>query len=98
MELRQFLATAKPKRENWLQNISEEEKKVMAQHFAYANQSFSEGKIVFGGACLDGALGIIVYQAESEEAALKMFNDDPLVKSGIMDTEFHPFRVGLIQK
>ncbi len=97
MELLQFLATAKPKRENWMQNITEVEKAVMAQHFAYANQLFSEGKIVFGGACLDGALGIIVYKAESEEAAFEMFENDPLVKSGIMDTEFHRFRTGHIQ-
>lgn len=98
MELLQFLATARPKRENWLQNITEEEKTIMAQHFAYTNQSFQEGKIVFDGACLDGTMGIIVYQAASEEAALEMFNKDPLVKSGIMNTELHPFRMGHILK
>lgn len=98
MELLQFLATARPKRENWLQNITEEEKTVMAQHFVYANQFFSEGKIIFDGACLDGALGIIVYQAESEEAGFELFENDPLVRSGIMDTEFHRFRMGMYKR
>jgi uncharacterized protein YciI len=69
----------------------------MAQHFVYINQMFLVGKIVITGACLDGALGLIVYKAESEEAAFEMFKNDPLVKSDIMVTEFHPFRVGHIQ-
>lgn len=93
MEVLHFLATAKPRRENFIQSLTEEEKAVMANHFAYTNQLFSEGKITFDGACLDGALGLIVYKAESEEAALEMFHNDPLVKSGIVDTELHPFRV-----
>jgi uncharacterized protein YciI len=96
LELLQFLATAKPKRESWLQTMTDEEKTIMAQHFAYANQLFSEGKIVFDGACLDGAMGIIVYQAESQEAAFELHSNDPLVKSGIVNTELHPFRVGHI--
>lgn len=94
MEYLRFLATAKPKREHWLQNISDEEKAVMARHFAYTSQMFAEGNIVFDGACLDGTMGIIVYQAKSQEAALELFNNDPLVKSGIMSTELRPFRAG----
>lgn len=97
MELLHFLAIANPRRENFIQTLTEEEKEVMAKHFAYTNQLFSEGKIAFDGACLNGALGLIVYKAESEEAAFEMFNNDPLVKSGIVDTGFHPFRVGHIQ-
>jgi hypothetical protein len=35
MELLQFLGTAIPG--NWLQNMTEEEKAIMAQHLAYIN-------------------------------------------------------------
>ncbi len=98
MEQLHFLGTAKPKIENWLLNMTEEEKAIMAQHFAYVNELFSEGKVIFTGACLDGAMGVVVYKAESEETAYKMFENDPLVKSGITNTEFHPFRTGHIQK
>lgn len=44
-------------------------------------------------ACLDGAFGMVMYKAESEESARSMFENDPLVKSGIANTEFHPFKV-----
>jgi uncharacterized protein YciI len=97
MEQLQFLATAIPKKENWKQNMTDEEKAVMAQHFAYVNQLFAEGKIFFSGACLDGAMGLIVYKAESYEAAFEMFQNDPLVKSGITNTDLHPFIAGHIQ-
>lgn len=77
LEKKQFLATAKPKTENFLQNMSEEEKTVFAKHFAYVNQLFLEGKILFSGACLDGEMGLICYLAESYEVALEMFKNDP---------------------
>jgi uncharacterized protein len=48
---------------------------------------------VITGACLDGAFGMVMYKAESEEIAIGMFENDPLVKSGITNTEFHPFKV-----
>lgn len=74
----EFLAIAKLRRENWLQNMTDEEKAIMAQHFEYANEQFSKGNIVFDGACLDGTLGMIVYKAESEAEAVELFKNDPL--------------------
>jgi uncharacterized protein YciI len=94
LEKKQFLATAKPRTESFLQNMIEEEKAVFANHIAYVNRMFSEGKILFSGACLDGAMGIICYLAESYEDALKMFKNDPLVQIGIGDTQLHPFKTG----
>lgn len=92
-----FIGIARPRRENWLQSITEDEKAVMAEHLSYVDKLFQNGEIVFTGACLDGAFGIVVYKAESKEEALKLFEDDPLVKSNIANTEFHPFRTGHIQ-
>jgi uncharacterized protein YciI len=60
--------------------MSEEEKKVLTKHFAYVNQMFFEGKILYSGACLDGAMGIICYLAESYEDALEMFKNYHLVQ------------------
>lgn len=89
MEQLQFLATAIPKKENWTQKMTDEEKAIMAQHLTYVNQLFTEGRILFSGACLDGAMGLIVYKAESYEAAFEMF--------GITNTDLHPFIAGNIQ-
>lgn len=97
MEQLHFVSIAKAKRENWLQDITQEERAVMGQHFEYVEQLSSEGKVIFAGACLDGAFGIVVFKAESEEAARKIYENDPVVKAGILDTEFHLFKVGKLQ-
>jgi len=94
MELLQFIGLARPKRENFVQSMTNDEKAVFAEHFAYVEKLHSEGKLIISGACLDGAFGMIMYKAETEEAARAMFENDPLTKSGITATEFHPFRVG----
>lgn len=88
-----FLVTATPKRENFGGNITEEEKTIISQHLDYVNQMIAEGKILFAGSCLDGAMGLIIYKEESYGAALKLFENDPLVKSEIMKTEIHPFKL-----
>lgn len=92
MEQQHFLVTATPKRENFRENATEEEKTIISQHLDYINQKVAEKKILFTGSCVDGAMGLIVYKAESYEAALKLFENDPLVKSEIMNTEIHPFK------
>jgi uncharacterized protein YciI len=94
MELLQFIGLARPKRENFVQNMTDEEKAVFAEHFAYVEKLHSERKLVISGACLDGAFGMIIYHAETETEARAMFDNDPLTKSDITATEFHPFKAG----
>jgi uncharacterized protein YciI len=42
-------------------------------------------------------MGLIIYQAESFEDALEMFEKDPLIQSGLMETQLHPFKTGYVQ-
>lgn len=70
----------------------------MCGHMEYTQRLFSEGKIVQVGACLDGAYGIVVFKAESEQAAHEIYENDPVVKSGTLNSEFHPYRVTMLLK
>lgn len=91
-----FIFTLRPRRSDFIGTMSSREKEVMEQHFAYSRRMFDQGKILLGGAATDGAIGIIILLAESEEEAREIYEHDPAVIAGIGDTEFHPFRVGLI--
>jgi hypothetical protein len=42
-------------------------------------------------------MGLIIYQAESFEDALGVFEKDPLIQSGLMGTRLHPFKTGYVQ-
>jgi uncharacterized protein YciI len=72
------------------------EQETMQRHLAYTDRLFTEGKILLGGAALDGAIGILVLRVESAEEARSIYENDPAVIAGIGDAELHPFRVGLL--
>ncbi|PWK07016.1 YciI family protein [Tumebacillus permanentifrigoris] len=95
--LQEFVYLFKPKRDNFFESMTPEEMAAMGQHVEYSNRLFSEGKIVLGGACTNGAFGIIVFRAESPEAAQEIFDNDPAVVAGVVDAELHPYRVALLQ-
>jgi uncharacterized protein YciI len=88
-----FISLARPKQADFLRTMSQKEQATMQEHFVYARRLFDEGKLLIGGAFTDGAFGMLVYRAASEQEAREMFSNDPLVKAGISDGEFHPFRV-----
>jgi len=56
-----------------------------------------ETKVVLAGPCTDGAFGIVVFEADSEEDAAVYMNGDPAVEGGLMSAELHPFRISLMQ-
>lgn len=88
-----FLMLFKAPRENFIQTMTAEERTVMAAHAEHCKTLAAEGRIVLLGACKDGARGVLVFRADSEEAAREFFGNDPAVKSGIVEPELHPFTV-----
>ncbi len=68
-----------------------EEEAIIQEHFERLQASLRAGELVLAGPCLDGAFGVVIFAAESEEAALAYMNDDPAVKHGVMAAELHPF-------
>ena len=75
--------------------MTREEKEVMDQHIAYTRRLFEQGKILLGGAAVDGSIGILVLQVDTAEEARIIYENDPAVKAEIGYPELHPFRIGL---
>jgi len=63
------------------------------QHIEFLDRMGSEGKIFARGRFADGAGGLVVYQADSLEAARKIAEDDPYVKSGARTLEIHEWEM-----
>ncbi|NOU92318.1 hypothetical protein GC093_03580 [Paenibacillus sp. LMG 31456] len=93
MEQLEFVYMFKPKREDFLQTLSLEEMAAMGAHFEYCNGLHAEGALLMSGACTDGAYGMVVFKADSEEAARRIFENDPVVIANIVDAELHPYKV-----
>ncbi len=52
-------------------------------HRAYETQLLAEGKLAFGGPITDGSGALIVYEAESKEAAEALLKADPFCREGV---------------
>lgn len=93
--VRQFLLRIEPaRREFTLQNMTEEERRIVGEHVAYLQSLLAEGKLTFAGQVLDpkGLWGIIIVNAPDMDAATALLNGDPTVKTKLFRGEAIPFR------
>jgi uncharacterized protein YciI len=65
---------------------------VVKQHVAYLKDLMQQGSLALAGPFLDGGelKGILIYAVPLEQA-LKLENEDPMMKSGIFKMEAHPW-------
>lgn len=84
-------------RESFKTEPTEEEMTIMGEHFRYLQQLLEDGTLLLAGPALDAAFGIAIYEADDEEAARKIMNDDPSVAGGVMHATLHPYRTSLLR-
>jgi len=71
------------------------------EHFKRLQGATATGKVIVAGRTnesLDKTFGIVIFEAESEDAARKFMEDDPAVKAGVMTATLHPYSVALERK
>lgn len=69
----------------------------MGEHFAYLKELLAKGQLLMAGPCEDAAFGIVLFEAESVQAAEAIMQGDPAVAKGVMIGELHPFRISLLR-
>lgn len=92
----EFVYLIRPKRDNFIATMTQEDTEIMDKHFQYLKGLKSEQKLILAGPCLDGAFGVVVFQAESIDSARSIMENDPSVMAGIMSAELHSYRVSLL--
>jgi len=83
------------------QGPTTEEAEIVAQHFAYLKQLTDQGVVVLAGRTLntdEKSFGIVIMQADSEETARTVMQNDPAVKHQVMRAELYPYRIALMAK
>lgn len=93
-----FIYVLRPCRQGLSDAPTPEEEASLDEHFQYLRRELEEGGLILAGPCLDGALGVVVFRAPTEEAAREFMEADPAVRHGLMRAELHPFRVSLVEK
>ncbi len=78
---------------------TEMEAAVVARHWAYVQDLFTKGMIVFAGRTLvtdEGSFASVVFRADSEGQARDIMNGDPGVSEGIFRSRLYPYQVLLV--
>lgn len=98
----QFLYRIRPVRHAMLtEGSTEDEQLMVGEHFAYLQQLMADGVLILAGRTQDtdpDGIGIVIFSAESEEAANAIMQGDPAVKAGVFSAKLFPYRVALIQQ
>ena len=98
----EFLYRIRPLRPEMLTvGPTEAESALIGRHFDYLKNLTERGIVLLAGRTLNTdptSHGIIVFRAESEEAARRIMEDDPAVNNGVMLAELFSFRVALRAK
>ncbi len=98
----EFLYRIRPSRPETLSvGPTDAESALIGRHFDYLEDLTKRGIVLLAGRTLNTdptSHGIVVFHAESEEAARRIMEDDPAVNNGVMSAELFPFRVALRAK
>lgn len=93
-----FIYLIRPKRDNFIETITDEESNIMSEHFEYLKNLLKKGKLVLAGPVTSGKFGIVILEAEDESKAQNIMLNDPAVASSIVSSELYPFRISLMKK
>jgi uncharacterized protein YciI len=85
-------------REDFAATMTEREQEVWGVHFERLQRLLAEGTLILAGPTLGRVnTGIAVVEAEDEEAARRLMDEDPAIASGIATGELRPFSVALLR-
>ncbi|RMH27631.1 MAG: hypothetical protein D6692_07475 [Planctomycetota bacterium] len=73
-----------------------EEGETIAEHFAYYERLLAEGTLILAGRTLEPPfIGLMLFRADSPQAAQAVVDADPAVARGVMRARVQPYRVAL---
>ncbi len=79
---------------------TETETKIVGEHFSYLKDLMEKGIVILAGRTQNtdySSFGITIFNAESEEQARRIVQDDPVVKNRVMRSELFPYKIALIK-
>jgi len=84
-----------PPRPTFMQDMTDEERRLMDEHGRYFKDHFAAGEVLLFGPVMatGGAFGLGVLEMDSEAEARKFGEGGPSVMAGLNKFEIHPMRV-----
>jgi len=87
-----------PSRENFAATMTDEEKRVWAEHFERLKELLADGTLIIAGPTLGRInTGVAVIEAPDEAAARLIMEADPTIASGLATGELWGYKVSLLR-
>jgi len=100
--MQQWIYLLKPARQEMLtEGSTPEEAQIVSRHFAYLSDLTEKGVMVLMGRTQnndESTFGVAIFEAENEEAARTIMENDPAVVGGVMRATLYPYKVALMRK
>jgi uncharacterized protein YciI len=92
-----FLLLLRPHRQEMPFDPTEEENRIVGEHFEYLQRLRREGKLLLAGPSpVEGdTIGIAIYELDDEDEVRAIVAADPAVAGGIMIPELRPLRISV---
>ena len=77
------------------------ESHIVTEHFRKLQEMLKDGRLILAGKTDDEgeeAFGIVIFNAESDDEANEIMNNDPAVKKGLMTATLKKYSVALISE
>lgn len=98
--MNQYLYRIQPARPAMLtEGPTPQEQAIVVEHFTYLQNLNSQGIVLLAGRTLNTditSFGIVIFEAENDESARQVMENDPAVYQGVMKAELFPYRVALM--
>jgi uncharacterized protein YndB with AHSA1/START domain/uncharacterized protein YciI len=83
-------------RPGWPENISDEESRIMGEHFDYLKDLVAQKKVIVAGPVMNPTFGLVILQVNSKEEALEIMKNEPSVAQGVHTHEMQPMTLSLL--
>jgi len=84
-------------RPTFINDATDEEMKIMGDHYQFLKKNFDEKKLILAGPILaEGKFGVAILSVGNLKEAEKIMQKDPSVRAKIMEPGLHPFQLLLL--
>ncbi|MGW9586817.1 YciI family protein [Microbacterium sp. NPDC055455] len=93
----QWLYRIVPSRPEMVADATDDEQRIVADHFAYLVDLRDRGILILAGRTQEGegTFGVTIFEADDEQAARAVMAADPGISGGVFLATLHPYRVAV---
>ena len=95
IEKKTYIYVVRPPRPSFVEDATEAETATISRHFSYVEDLVSSQLGVLVGRTEGGEFGVVIFEAESDEKAKEIADNDPAVREKLFTVDLYPFRIAL---